>query len=74
MGHGQEMTFSLIDQTIRNSTVGIDRYLGFFLLQYDNSNLNIANFELNRTPITREEAFEFIRTPFVPKKIKPLWA
>jgi len=60
IGVAQRKTFGLMHNLLRNADPGCQRYLGYFVLQYDNEDWDIANFSINRESVTRQRFMEFL--------------
>ena len=55
IGTSKIKTFGLLDSLCRAADPDHLRYLGYYIVQYDNEDWDIANFRINKVNITREE-------------------
>jgi hypothetical protein len=57
----QQKTFGLIDSLLRKADPNKQRYLGYFILNYDNEDWNKANFRVNGKPYTLRQLTRFLQ-------------
>lgn len=60
IGVAQKKTFGLIHGLLRVADPKGERYLGYFVVQYDNEDWELANFKINHQEITQEDFFKFL--------------
>lgn len=68
-GYAQERTFGLMDSLLRQADPERRRYLGYFIVNYDNTDWDRASFKLNGSPISREGLKSFLLTGEVPDRM-----
>lgn len=56
----QKRTFGLIHKLLRLADPEAKRYAGYFVIQYDNEDWDIAGFRINRKKVTRQEFDNFL--------------
>lgn len=66
LGTAQRMTFRLIHDTCRGGDPDGKRYQGYYLVQYDNEDWDIANFKINHIGITRDSFIRFMNFEKLP--------
>jgi len=59
IGPAQKRTFSLINSLLRQGDPERKRYLGYYVVQYDNEDWDKASFRINRVKVTCEEFDKF---------------
>lgn len=63
-GYAQQRTFKLIDEILKAGDKVLNssnpRYLGYYVVQYDNADWNLSNFWVDDKKVTRDEFDEFI--------------
>lgn len=65
LGTAQIKTFGLLDKLLRVADPHYERYLGFYLIQYDNEDWEKAQFRINFHSVTRDEFMRFWQRKFV---------
>jgi len=60
IGPAQKRTFGLRDEMMRRGDPDGERYLGFYVVQYDNEDWDLSKFWVNGLPMTRDEFHKFI--------------
>lgn len=65
LGMAQVKTFGLLDKLLRTADPGYERYLGFYLVQYDNEDWEKANFRINYHDVTRDEFSRFWHRKYI---------
>jgi len=59
--YAQKKTFGLLDDLLRRAGPESNRYVGFFVAQYDDEDWDASEFRVNRKSLTREEFFRFLQ-------------
>jgi len=59
IGHAQERVFSLVNSLLRTADPERKRYLGYYIVQYNNEDWDKADFRINGRNVTREEFDKF---------------
>lgn len=57
----QQKTFGLIDALLRKADPEQKRYLGYFVVNYDNEDWNVSTFRINGKPVTLYELKSFLQ-------------
>ena len=57
--HAQKMTFGLVHSTLRMGDPDRQRYLGYYMVQYDNEDWHIAHFRINGVEANTEDWARF---------------
>lgn len=65
LGVAQVKTFGLIDEMLRQVDPHQDRYMGFFLVQYDNEDWDLAEFKINYKAVTRQQFMDFWNRKYI---------
>jgi len=60
IGYAQRKTFGLIHQLLRESDPDRIRYIGYFIIQYDDENWDDATFKVNTVELSRTELLRFL--------------
>ncbi len=58
---GQVKTFGLIDELLRKGDPKQYRYKGYYLVQYDNEDWDLASFRVNGVPLTTDAFKAFLQ-------------
>jgi hypothetical protein len=67
----QQWTFRLMHQLLRDKDPSRERYLGYFVVNYDNLDWSVANFRVNGKPLTVEQFLAFLQGDI--EDIPSLW-
>ena len=59
IGRAKKMTFGLIHRLLRETDSHRQRYLGFYVLNYDDEDWDKANFKVNGLILSKEELLDF---------------
>ena len=69
VGYAQQKTFGLLDELLKAGdaalNLGAPRYLGYFVVQYDNEDWNLSNFWINEKRVSRDAFDEFISMGYI---------
>jgi hypothetical protein len=60
VGTAQQRTFGMIHKLLRKADPEARRYLGYFVIQYDNEDWDKANFKINGVEVDREKFWAFM--------------
>jgi len=58
-GYAQHKTFGLLDALLRAADPDKKRYIGYFLIQYDNEDWNLSHFWVNGISMAQDEFLRF---------------
>ncbi|HFB06890.1 MAG TPA: hypothetical protein ENJ92_00435 [Chloroflexi bacterium] len=61
IGYAQQKTFGLIDSVLRKGDPTGERYLGYYVVQYDDEDWERANFKVNRVALSEDEFLRFLQ-------------
>jgi hypothetical protein len=68
IGIAQQKTFGLIHRLLRMADPRRERYLGYYVINYDNEDWEYANFSVNGVKLSREEFLNFLQNKNVGEK------
>lgn len=64
IGIAQKRTFGLIHRLLRIADPKKHRYFGYFVVQYDNENWDLAEFKINKHQISQSDFYNFLDLDF----------
>ena len=59
INHAQKMTFGLVHSLLREADPHMERYLGYYMVQYDNEDWHVASFRINGIEVGAEDWTRF---------------